>query len=387
VAFSTYREVLYERLRAGDQDGLPIDPLELEQAAVQVVDEVASAHVFGGAGTGETIRINRLAFARIRLVPRVLRDVSTIELSCRVLEEVLPTPVLLAPVGGQALVQADGELASARAAAALGIPVIVSTRSSFTPERIAEAAGTGSRWFQLYWPADDEILGSFVRRVERAGYSAIVVTVDCFTVGWRPLDMELAGPLDLQGVGSQIFFSDPAFRANLRRPPEEDPAAAHALYHRLRSNPALNWGDLERLRELTSLPIVLKGLQHPEDAHEAVSRGVAAIVCSNHGGRQVDGAIASLDALPAIVDAVDNRVPVLFDGGIRSGSDVIKALALGAEAVLLGRPFVCGLALAGEAGVTHVVRCLLGDLELTLGLCGVANIRDLGPDVLAVSGS
>ena len=187
----------------------------------------------------------------------------SIELSCRILEEVLPAPVLLAPVGGQALIQADGELASARAAAALGIPVIASTRSSFTPERIAEAAGTGSRWFQLYWPADDEILKSFVRRVERAGYSAIVVTVDCFAMGWRPLDMTLAGPLDVQGVGSQIFFSDPAFRANLSRPPEEDPAAADVLYHRLRSHPALNWDDLDRLRELTSLPIVREGASAP----------------------------------------------------------------------------------------------------------------------------
>ena len=386
MAFSTYREVLYERLRAGDQDGLPVDPLELEQAAGQVLNEVASAHVFGGASTGETILANRLAFQRIRLVPRVLRDVSTIELSCRILEEVLPAPVLLAPVGGQALIQADGDLASARAAAALGIPVIASTRSSVTPEQIAEAVGNGRRWFQLYWPADDEILRSFVRRVQRAGYTAIVVTVDCFAMGWRPLDMTLAGPLDVHGVGSQIFFSDPAFRANLSRPPEEDPAAADVLYHRLRSHPALTWDDLDRLREMTSLPIVVKGVQHPDDAHEAVSRGVAAIVCSNHGGRQVDGAIASLDALPAIVVAVDDRVPVLFDGGIRSGSDVIKALALGAEAVLLGRPFLCGLALGGEAGVTHVVRCLLGELELTLGLCGVADVRDLGPDVLAVSG-
>ncbi|HEY2657011.1 MAG TPA: alpha-hydroxy-acid oxidizing protein, partial [Solirubrobacteraceae bacterium] len=243
--------------------------------------------------------------------------------------------------------------------------------------------GAGSRWFQLYWPADDEILESFISRVERAGYSAIVLTVDCFAPGWRPLDMQLGGPLEVQAVGSQIFFSDPAFRAKLARSPEQDPGAAAMLYHRLRSNPALNWDDLSRLLELTSLPIVAKGIQHPDDAREAVSRGVAAIVCSNHGGRQVDGAIASLDALPAIVDAVEGRVPVLFDSGVRSGSDVIKAIALGAEAVLLGRPFLYGLALAGEAGVAHVVRCLLGDLELTLALCGCANVADLGPQVLA----
>jgi isopentenyl diphosphate isomerase/L-lactate dehydrogenase-like FMN-dependent dehydrogenase len=199
--------------------------------------------------------------------------------------------------------------------------------------------------------------------------------------------MKFAGPLDIQSVGSQIFLSDPAFRASLARPPEEDPAAAEALYRRVRSRPALSWDDLGRLRELTSLPIVLKGIQHPDDAREAVSRGVAAIVCSNHGGRQVDGAIGSLDALPAIVDAVGGQVPVLFDSGIRSGSDVIKALALGADAVLVGRPFVCGLALAGAAGVDHVLRCLLADLELTIALCGVANVADLGPQVLVSAGS
>jgi len=387
ASFAKYREVLYERLRARDSAGLPIDPLELEQAAADALDATAAAHLFGGAGTADTIRANREAFRRIRIVPRVLRDVSSIDLSCRILGHDLPAPVLLAPIGGQALVQGDGELASARAAAAAGLPVIASTRSSFTPEQIAEAAGTGKRWFQLYWPADDEILASFVNRVERAGYSAIVVTVDCFTQGWRPLDMKFAGPLEVQGVGSQIFLSDPAFRAKLARPPEEDLAAAEALYRRVRSQPALSWEALQRLRELTSLPIVVKGIQHPDDAREAVSRGVEAIVCSNHGGRQVDGAIASLDALPAIVDAVGSRVPVLFDSGIRSGSDVIKALALGAEAVLLGRPFLWGLALAGEAGVDHVIRCLLGDLELTLGLCGVANVADLGPHLLAISGA
>jgi len=387
VSFSAYRERLYERLRAGDPQALPVDPIELEQAAAGAIGDVASAHLFGGAGTAETTRANREAFRRIRLVPRVLRDVSSVDLSCRILGEDLPAPVLLAPIGGQALVRPDGDLASARAAAALGIPVIASTRSSFTPEQIAEAAGTGRRWFQLYWPADDEIVASFVGRVEASGYTAIVLTVDCFAQGWRPLDMKFAGPLELQGVGSQIFLTDPAFRAKLTRPPDEDPAAAKALYRRVRSQPALSWDAVDRLRELTALPIVLKGIQHPDDAREAVSRGVQAIVCSNHGGRQVDGAIASLDALPAIVDAVGGRVPVLFDSGVRSGADVIKALALGAEAVLVGRPFVCGVGLAGAAGVDHVLRCLLGDLELTLALCGLASVAEIDGRALSPSGT
>lgn len=375
--FAAYRERIYERLQAGDPLTLPIDPLELEQAAIASLGEVATAHVFGGAGTGATIRANREAFERLRLVPRVLRDVAAVDLGCAILGQDLPAPVLLAPIGGQALVQPDGELASARAATAVGLPMVMSTRSTFTPERIAEASGSGRRWFQLYWPADEEVLRSFVARVERAGFSAIILTVDCFTQGWRPLDMELAGPLEIQGVGSQIYLSDPAFRAKLERPPEEDPAAAAALYVKLRSYPALGWDAIGRLRELTSLPVLVKGILHPDDAREAVQRGAGAIICSNHGGRQVDGAIASLDALPAIVDAVAGRVPVLFDGGIRSGSDVIKALALGAEAVLVGRPFVCGLALGGQDGVEHVLRCLLGDLELTLALCGAAGVAEL----------
>jgi len=381
--YSAYRERLYEHRRAGDAEALPVDPAELERAAAAVLSDVASAHVFGGAGGGETIRANREAFQRVRLVPRFLRDVSAIRLGRRVLGDELPAPLLLAPIGGQALVHADGERASARAAAALGIPVIASTRSSATPEQIAEAAGAGPRWFQLYWPADDGILASFVGRVERAGYSAIVLTVDCFTQGWRPLEIDLAGPLEVQGVGSEIFLSDPAFRSMLARPPEEDREAAGQLYRRARSHPALSWDDLGRLRELSSLPLVVKGILHPDDAREAVARGAAAVVCSNHGGRQVDGAIASLEALPAIVDAVGGSVPVLLDGGVRSGSDVVKALALGAAAVLLGRPFLYGLALAGEEGVDHVLRCLLGDLELTLALCGIASVAELDGRILS----
>ena len=358
----------------------------LERAAAEVLSEIAAAHVFGGAGDGETIRANRAAFRRVSLVPRVMRDVSAVSLSCRILGQDLPAPLLLAPIGGQELVQADGELASARAAAALGIPFIVSTRSTHTPERIAEAVGGATRWFQLYWPDDDELLASFVGRVERAGYSALVVTLDCFTQGWRPLEMALAGPLESQGIGNGIFLSDPVFRARLARAPEDDPAGAQELYQRLRSNPTLSWENVERLRELTRLPIVVKGILHPDDTRQAVSSGVAAIVCSNHGGRQVDGAIASFDALPAVVDAAAGSVPVLFDSGIRTGSDVIKALATGAAAVLIGRPFLCGLALRGEAGVDHVLRCLLGDLELTLALCGAANLAELSPQLVAVSG-
>lgn len=375
--FAAYRAQLYERLRAGDPPALPLEAAELEQAAIRALDDVAAAHVFGGAGTGETIRANREAFQRLRLIPRVLHDVSDVDLGCTILGQELPAPVLLAPIGGQALIAPDAELASARAAAAVGIPVIVSMRSDFTPEQIAAASGSGRRWFQLYWPADDEVLQSFIARIERAGFSAIVLTVDCFTQGWRPLDIRLAGPLEIQGAGSQIYLSDPVFRSKLRRPPEEDPAAAAALYEKLRSHPALGWDAVSRLRELTSLPVLVKGIQHPDDACEAIERGAAAIVCSNHGGRQVDGAIASLDALPAIVAAATGRVPVLFDSGVRTGSDVLKALALGAEAVLVGRPFLCGLALGGEAGVEHVLRCLLGELELTLALCGAATVAEL----------
>jgi lactate 2-monooxygenase len=330
------------------------------------------------------MRANLDAFRRWRIVPRMLRDVSQRDLSVTVLGTELPAPVALAPIGVQSIVHAEGELAVARAAAAIGLAMAVSTTSSSTLERIA-AAGAGPKWFQFYWPNDRELAASLLSRAEAAGYRAVIVTLDTFLPGWKPRDLQGAWQPFLEGEGIANYLADPVFRARLERPPEEDLRAAVGEFVVQFTNPTLAWEDLEFLRSRTTLPLALKGILHPEDARMASEHGVDAIVVSNHGGRQIDGAIASLDALPAIVDAVGDEVDVLLDSGVRSGADVVKALALGADAILLGRPYLWGLALGGEDGVLAVLRAVLAELDLTLGLSGHSRPDQLHPGVLTAA--
>jgi isopentenyl diphosphate isomerase/L-lactate dehydrogenase-like FMN-dependent dehydrogenase len=262
--------------------------------------------------------------------------------------------------------------------------MIASNASHFTLEEIAEAGGPDApRWFQLYWPNDPELLASFVGRAEAAGYRAIVVTVDTFIPGWKPRDLQQAWLPFLEGMGNANYLQDPVFRAALEKTPVEDLGAATGHYLGVLANPALTWDDLAQLRELTSLPILVKGIQSAEDAREASSRGIDGIVVSNHGGRQVDGAIASLDALEPIAEAVGGEIAILFDSGVRGGSDVIKALALGADAVCVGRPYVWGLALEGQEGVEKVLKMILADFDLTMALCGYTKPDQLVRDALA----
>jgi len=312
----------------------------------------------------------------------MLRDVSVRDLSTTVLGTAMRAPLLLAPIGVQSIVHPEAELAVARAAAAQGVTSILSTAASNTIEDVAAAAGSGSRWYQLYWPQDRELAASFVRRAGQAGYEAIVVTLDTWILGWRPRDLQHGYLPFLKGEGVANYFSDPVFQAALPGPPEENFEAAIGQWAFQFSNPTVNWDDLEWLREQTELPIVLKGILHQEDASRAVAAGVDGLIVSNHGGRQVDGAIGALDALPAVRAAVGAEFPVLFDSGIRSGSDILKALSLGADAVCIGRPFVWGLGLAGQAGVEHVVRCLLADFELNLALSGLTAPGELGSGTL-----
>lgn len=332
-------------------------------------DPKAVDYVFGGAGTEDTMRANEEAFRRWRIVPRMLRDVSERDLSVTVLGTRMPAPVALAPVGAQTIIHPDGELAAARAAAAVGLPLTVSTMSAHPMEDVM-AATEAPKWFQLYWPTRPELAASFIDRAETAGYGAIMVTVDTFLPGWKPRDLQRGWQPFLYGEGIANYTSDPVFCGALERSPMEDPQAAIGAFVGTFSNPRLTWNDLEFLRSRTTLPIALKGILHPDDARAAREHGVDAIVVSNHGGRQVDGSIASLDALPAIVDAVGGDLQVLLDSGIRSGADIVKALALGADAVLVGRPYVWGLAAGGEAGAVAVLRGLLAEFDLTLGLSG-----------------
>jgi L-lactate dehydrogenase (cytochrome) len=383
--YASYVRELYQRWheQGGDAESwLPTDPETLERDASAALSEDGRAHLFGVAGIGATARANRAAFNHWQIVPRVMRNVAARTLDTELLGRELPAPLLLAPIGVQTLIHPDGELASAAAAATLGLPFVASTMSSFPLEEIAEANGAGPRWFQLYWPTDDAILESFVARAERAGYDALVLTVDCFIQGFKPADMDAGGPPGLRGLGNANFFSDPAFREQLAHSPEHNPAAANDHYLRVCSKPSLTWRHFDRLRQLTKLPLIVKGIQHPDDARQALIHGADALICSNHGGRQIDGAIASLDALPSILRTVDGAVPVIFDSGVRTGADAFKALALGAAAVAIGRPYLYGLALAGERGVEHVLRCLLAELDLTLALSGHTRIKELTPAVL-----
>jgi isopentenyl diphosphate isomerase/L-lactate dehydrogenase-like FMN-dependent dehydrogenase len=378
-----YREIYAKGMLAGERPTLPMAWADLEERARESLDERAIAYVFGGAGSEDTMRANLDAFRRWRIVPRVLRqDLSARDLSVELLGTRMPAPVILAPIGVQTLLHEEGELASARAAASVGLPLVTSTASATPLEDIAEANGEGPRWYQLYWPNDDELAASLVRRAEAAGYSAIVLTVDNYLPGWKPRDLQQAYLPFLEGIGIAQYLSDPVFRSGLEKSPEEDLGAAIGHFLGVFANPRLTWERLDWLRGTTSLPIVLKGILHPDDAREARERGVDAIVISNHGGRQIDGAIASLDALPPIIDAVGDGIGILLDSGIRSGADIFKALALGADAVLVGRPYLWGLALDGQSGVETVLRSLLAELDLTMTLSGFTRVGEIDRTVL-----
>jgi lactate 2-monooxygenase len=374
---------IYQLGLTGKKLSVPIPLAQLEKKAAEVLPASAYAYVAGGASGERTLRANLAAFDRWRIVPRMLRDVSERDLSIELLGHTLPAPVLLGPVGVQGIIHADADLASGRAAASLGVPFVLSTLSSRSMEDVAQAMGNGPRWFQLYWGKDHELTGSMLRRAKRCGYSALVVTLDTAMLGWRERDLQYPHLPFLLGHGLANYFTDPVFRSRLAETPESDPAAAIRLWATLFSNTALTWNDLDWLRGQTRLPILLKGILHPDDARRGLDLGVDGIIVSNHGGRQVDGAIAALDALPAVAATIQQRIPVLFDSGIRYGSDAIKALALGARAVLLGRLYVWGLAVAGEQGVRDVVQNFLAEFDLTLGLSGYKSCRELDASVLS----
>lgn len=378
--FGDLASQIYLRGLAGQRPDLPMTADGLEAAAREVLPAEAFSYVAGGASTERTITANREAFTRWRIVPRMLRGVTERDLSSTVLGTPMTAPVLLAPIGALGLVHPDADLAVTRAAATLGLTSVLSTVSASTLEEVATAAPEASRWFQLYWPRDPEVAESLVQRAEAAGYRAIVVTVDTWSLGWRPRDLQLAHLPFLRAQGIANYLSDPVFRSRLGAPPEESARAmelAVRAWVELFGNPALGWSDLSLLRQWTRLPVLIKGICHPDDARAALEHGADAMVVSNHGGRQVDGARAALDCLPDVLAAVRGRAPVLLDSGIRCGADVLIALALGARAVLLGRPWIYGLGLAGQRGVEHALRMILSDLDLTLALAGYASLAEL----------
>jgi isopentenyl diphosphate isomerase/L-lactate dehydrogenase-like FMN-dependent dehydrogenase len=378
----TYQNEIYLQGLGGTLPPCSTDATKLEASAEKILEPGPFSYVAGAAGSGATARANREAFDRWRIVPRMLTDATQRDLSCTVLGTSLPAPVLIAPVGVQSIVHADAESATARAAASVGLPVILSTASSTSIEDVATANGAGQRWFQLYWPDDPDVCASILARAKAAGYTTLVLTLDTWTLAWRPSDLDQAYLPFLSGQGVAIPFSDPVFRARLEKAPEDDLPAAILRWITMITGTDRSWTHLPFLREHWDGPIVLKGIQHVDDARRAVDAGMDGIIVSNHGGRQVDGAIGSLEALPGIAGAVGDQTEVLFDSGVRTGADILKALALGAKAVLLGRPWVYGLAHAGEAGVVHVLRSLLAELDLTLGLSGHRTPAELSPNSL-----
>ena len=337
--------------------GAAVSIRDLESRARAALDPAVYDFFAGGAGDEVTLRENEAAFGRLGLVPRVLRGGGDRKLDVEVLGRLMPMPVVVAPTAFHRLAHPDGELATARAAAAAGVTMVVSMAATVAVERIAEAGG--DLWFQLYVQPDREFTERVVRRAEAAGCRALVVTVDSPVHGRRERDLRNAF-LDL--------------------PPGL--ACAHLEGRSIAFMADLAWRHLDWLRGVTSLPIVLKGVVHPDDARLAVGAGVDGLVVSNHGGRQLDSIPATLDLLPEVASAVEGRIPVLLDGGVRRGTDVLKALALGAAAVGVGRPVLWGLAADGQAGVTAVLDLLRDELSAALALCGHVSARDVGPDLV-----
>ncbi len=360
---------------------LPAGYEDLRDAAHAEMSEEARAYVHGGAGAEDTFRREQ-DFSDWRIVPRMLQDVESRDLSTAFLGREISYPLALTPLGVQTLVHPEGELASARAAAAQDVPFVLSSLSSTPMEDVADELGDTPKYFQFYWSSDDDVARSFLHRAEEAGYDGIVLTVDAPILGWRERLVDRGYYPFLEGEGVANYFSDPAFRSRLDRPPEDDPDAAVEEFLDVFGDSSLTWGDLDFLFEETDLPVAVKGVLHPDDARSAVDAGAEAVGVSTHGGRQVDGSITALEALPSVVDEVGDDATVTFDSGIRRGSDVFRAIALGADVCLLGRPFVYGLALDGQRGVEHVLRNLLADFDLAMGLSGRDSVDEIDRDAV-----
>ncbi|MDW0110922.1 alpha-hydroxy-acid oxidizing protein [Sporosarcina aquimarina] len=354
----------------------------LERKAFERIRREAFDYIARGAGSEATMKENLGAFSKWKIRPRVLRNVAEIDLSTTLFNRKLSSPFLFAPIGVQRIAHPDGELASARVAKATDVPFVVSSAASYSMEEIASELEESTRWFQLYCSLEDTVTKSLVNRAEANGYSAIVITVDTPVLGIRETDAHNQySPLE-EGDGCGNYLNDPAFRALLARPPEADMKAALQKQIDIIDQPGLDWDELKKIRRMTKLPILLKGILHPEDAKLALEHNIDGIIVSNHGGRQLDHCIASLDALPDIAQVIQKRIPILLDSGIRTGVDVFKALALGADAVLLGRPFIYGLAVNGEAGVRQVIHKIRHELETSMALAGARTIQEINSDLL-----
>lgn len=376
---SHHEEIQMKIYRSGDEAArlLPVSYTEWEQRAKNILAAGPFGYVHGGAGAGDTMKANEEAFKKWVIRPRVCRDITKRDISTTLCGQTLSVPILLAPIGVNTILHPEGELAAARAAAKEGVTYTLSNVSSYSLEEVAEEMGDAPRWFQLYPPMDEQLSQSFLKRAEEAGYSAIVVTLDSTLLGWRETDLHNGYLPFIRGHGLGNYLSDPVFKSQFSTAPAKDNQEAVQKILDEGNNTYFTWKQVDQLRKWTKLPILLKGLTHPEDALLAIEHGVDGIIVSNHGGRQLDGAIATLDALPAISEAVNGRIPILLDSGVRRGADVLKALALGASAVLIGRPYAYGLAVAGESGVREVLQHLVAEFELQLAIAGRCSIQEI----------
>lgn len=396
---------------SGSKSPVPFDYQDLMSKAREQLSKEAYAYITAGAGLEDTMLRNRNGFNQWAIVPRMLRDVSQRDISIELLGKRYATPFLTCPIGVLELAHKEADIAVAKVTASLGVPMIFSNQASVPMEDCAAVMGTSPRWFQLYWSKNNDLVKSLVQRAEKAGCEAIVVTLDTTMLGWRTKDLDAAYLPFLKGKGIAQYLSDPVFQAMLDEPEDENEPAIkpkinwntiqHILQVRTKSKgdlkrmlkaiktfistysrPSLQWEELKFLRTCTDLPILLKGILHPDDAKKAVEYGMNGIIVSNHGGRQVDGSVSTIEMLPQIVERVNGAIPVLIDSGIRGGADVFKCLALGATAVCIGRPYVYGLAIAGQAGVEAILKNFIADFELTMGLAGCKNIDEINENCL-----
>jgi lactate 2-monooxygenase len=411
-----WQKQIYLNGFAGKKLSINVDLPSLEQRAKSILTTRAFDYIAGGAGLEHTVSQNRSAFDQYKIIPRMLNDVSERDTSVEIFGSKLPTPLLLSPVGVLELAHRDADIAVGKAAASTGVPFIFSNQASVPMEKVAEVMSGSPRWFQMYWSKSRDLVASFAHRAENCGCSAIVVTLDTTLLGWRTRDLNIPYLPFLEGKGIAQYTSDPVFQKIMDEPEETPQEKRKITLHSLSglikmtqaypdgnflskllsgrprkavqkfvsiySNPALTWNDLSFLRSHTRLPIVLKGILHPTDALKAIDHGINGIIISNHGGRQVDGGVATLDTLPAIANVVKKRIPVLVDSGIRAGADMFKAIALGADAVCIGRPYAYGLAIAGETGVYEVIRNFMADFELTMALSGCKSVTDISREHL-----
>lgn len=400
---------------AGRKPSTPVSYAGLEEKARRLLPPEAFAYLAGGAGSETTIDANRRALDQVKIHPRMLGGVQEVSMQQPWRAHTLPAPFMLAPIGVLEIAHRDGDLAEARACAALNVPMIISSQASHPMEAIAKQLGSTPRLFQLYYSKSKELSQNFIRRAEAIDCSAIVVTLDTTLLGWRLRDLSLGYNPFIMGKGIAQYYSDPVFNslpdpviADAAKPPltldlirnlmslnnripggfiqnftSGSAMKAARKFTAIFSNPGINWDDIKLIREWTSLPIYLKGILRPDDALKAAAIGVDGIIVSNHGGRQIDGSVSSVEALPAILAAVKDKLDVWLDSGIRSGSDVYKCIAMGATGVLIGRPYAMALACNGQQGIVDCLTNIMSELELHMALSGCHTITDINQDLIS----